>query len=164
MSFWARMDSALLSTLRSDLGNYETLTLRYGEIGEQWQPDKWAKPALIVYARDVRQSADEHGHGGLTRVTGRYAYVVTCVVENDSYATARSDAQEMMRRIVQVLRSWPALLATAQAADPDDAEQGRRLRWQMSTLRVEPRTSKSNSGAGTHWGVVSVLVEVEASQ
>lgn len=168
MSFWARMDSALLAALQSALGSsgsYQTLILRYSEIGEQWQPDKWTKPALIVYSRDVRQSSEEHGgNAGATHAVSRYAYAVTCVVENDSYAATRQDAQTMQSRITLALREWPAILAVATAADASDQEQGRRLRWQATTLRVEPRTSRTNSGAGTHWGVVSVLFEIESRQ
>lgn len=169
MSFWARMDAALLEALRDALnkggsGNYSTLTLRHSEIGEVWQPEKWEKPALIVYSRDVRQSSEEHGNLGTTHATSRYSYAVTCVVAGDSYGTARDDAQTMMSRIMLVLREWPAVLASAQAADPSDQEQGRRLRWQAATLRVEPRAGRQNSGSGSHWAVVSLLFEIESRQ
>lgn len=168
VSLWQRLDETILAALRTAMsagGDYETLLLRYSELGEIWQPEEWKKPALIVYSRDVRMLAEEHGgNAGDTHATARYGYVALCVADGDSYAEARAAAQELRRRMVIVLRQWPALLTTATALDPADEEQARRLVWRGATLRVEPRTSKTNRNDRSHWAVTSLAFDFESRQ
>ena len=168
VSLWQRLDDSILSFIQAALGrdgDYTTHVLRYSELGELWQPEKWTKPALIVYSRDVRLVTEEHGgSAGSTHVTSRYGYAVVAVADGDSYGEARNAAQELLRRVILVLRAWPALLAAVVALDASDEEQPRRLRWTGATMRVRPRTSNSNSNDRPHWAEASLGFEIEARQ
>lgn len=168
MSLWQRLDQTILAALRTAMsagGDYETLLLRYSELGEIWQPEEWKKPALIVYSRDVRMFAEEHGgSAGSTHTTAHYGYVALCVADGDSYAEARGAAQELLRRVTLVMRGWPGLITTATTLDPTDEEQARRLLWRGATMRVEPRTSRTSRNDRSHWAVASLAFDFESRQ
>lgn len=168
MSLWQRLDQTILDALRTAMskgGSYETLLLRYSELGEVWQPEKWDRPALMVYSKDVRISTEEHGgNAGSSHATARYGYVASCMADGDSYAEARAAAQELLRRMVLVLRGWPDLITTATALDPTDAEQARRLLWRGATMQVEPNTSRTNRNDRSHWSRALLAFEFESRQ
>lgn len=134
-SLWQALDDATLAAFDAQMGatsTYATHKLATLEIGDTWTPDKWTLPALLLISNDANMSSGPHG-GGSPHATATYAYMAVLVVSGASHNAAKQAAQELFRRAVDVLRTWPAILAAARSVI-SSAEHPQRLLWGDSRI------------------------------
>ena len=139
-SLWEALDDALIAAFMGDAG----LALQAAEVGDTWKPDGTAKPALLLVSNNAEQTQTQHGAG--SPVDGRLEYMAVAYAEAGSHRDAKRQAQAMQRRIIAILRNWPAIIREAQQAAPEGEAAGR---LSFDRTRIEIRGRQGATKAGT---------------
>lgn len=162
-SLWQRIDTALAAAFLAAMGEdgtYTTDVLAAVELTETWAPDKGPFPRLIVWSTVAETAIEGHGGAGKTHVKTVIPYFAVSIVDAASYTAARASAQTLHQRVIDVLRSGAAILATAQAADPNSAERAVRLTFDRGSSGIEIR-GRQGPNQGIWRGLAIVAFQVE---
>ena len=162
-SLWQRLDDAYLAAILAQMGqssDYTDLQLQTGAVAATWSPDAHPLPAVIVVSDEADEQHGGHQGQSAIRLAVTYRYYAVCVAEAPTYADAKAAAQELRRRLLSALQTWPAILATAAAAGSGSTETPIRQLWDRSWLDIRGRQS---GGAGRHYAIAVVAWRVEAS-
>lgn len=160
---WQRLDAALIEAFDADMADLEddALSLETIQIGDTWTPDTWTLPALLLVSNDAEQVSAQHGGGGYSHVQITYSYYAVAVAQSTTHNAAKQAAQELNRRMLDVLRQWGDILQAAREDGPTDPEIPIRLLLGRSLLQVRGRQGAS---AGKWYGIASIEFEIETQK
>jgi hypothetical protein len=156
-SLWQALDTAILAAFTTQMGaasSYTTNKLAQLEIGDVWAPDTWTFPALLLVSNDAGLSSGPHG------ANATYHYMAVMVLSAATHALAKQGAQELFRRGIDVIRTWPAILAAANAAITTGTEHPQRLLWGDSRIEIRGR---QGANKGLYLGIAVISFRVETT-
>lgn len=150
-SLWDRLDDAYLAAFSAAMGrggSYTDLQIMSAEIADTWKPET-ISPQLILVSDEG--SGEHVGHAGASaiRVAETITYYAVAVAPADSYRDAKRSAQELLRRMRNVLQGWPDILAAANAAG-STGETPIRQKWGRFWIQIRGRQSGDK---GKHYGI-----------
>ena len=161
-SLWQALDDAILAAFDAQMGQlsaYTTHQLTQLEIGDTWTPDTWTLPALLLVSNDAGLSSGPHG-GGAPHATATYTYMAVLVVSAATHAAAKQAAQELFKRGIAVLRTWPTILDSARAQIVAGSEHPQRLLWNDSRIEIRGR---QGTNRGQSLGIAVIGFRIETS-
>ncbi len=160
---WQRLDAALIDAFEADMADIDddALSLETIQIGDTWTPDTWTLPALLLVSNDANQVSAQHGGGGYSHVQITYSYYAVAVAQATTHNAAKQAAQELLRRMLDVIRQWGDILQAARAAGPTDPEIPIRVTLGRSLLQIRGR---QGSSAGKWYGIASMEFEIETQK
>lgn len=139
-ALWQTLDEAIQAAIIAQMGAASAYALTSPivacTIGDEWDPDKWTFPAALIISNTATHETAAAGMP--EHVDTRIEYAIIVVDDTATQAEAKPAALEQQRRIVALLRSWPAILAAASAA-AGTGEQARRLIWRRTAIQIRGR-------------------------
>jgi hypothetical protein len=143
-SLWRRLDAAYLAAFVAQMGSassYNTLKIATAQIGDTWRPDDpdWTHPGLLLVSNEADEQHAGHQGAAAIRVTVTYRYYAAATAEATSHAEAKQAAQTLHQRLIATLKTWPAIMAAAAAADPLSTETPLTQRFDRSWIDVRGR-------------------------
>ena len=110
---WADMDNYLIANIDADMGlgsSYTTLQVNEVVLSDTFKPAEYNPPSVIIFSNDVRP-IEQGPHGdGTIHIWSEYPYFIATVdAPQTDYATAKANAQELVQRLREVVRSRYAL-------------------------------------------------------
>jgi len=110
---WTDIDNYLLTNILADMGSagsYGTLIVNEVLLSDSFKPSEYNPPSVVIFSNTVRPvEQGPHGDGNIY-VLSEYRYFIACVDDaQTTYATAKANAQELVQRLREVVRSRFAL-------------------------------------------------------
>lgn len=158
-SLWEALDAALIAAFDAGMGedsSYEELQIVAAEVGDTWEPDASAKPALLLISNAATLSQTTHGAGA--PIDAALAYMAVAYAEAGTHSEAKIAAQTLHARMLDVLRTWPAIVAAAHAEAPSG--QAYRMRLQRSLLEVRGR---QGANRGRRLGIAVIRFDIDTT-
>ena len=156
---WTDIDNYLLTNILADMGSagsYATLIVNEVLLSSEFKEDTYNPPTVIIFSNRAKPIAQgPHGDGSV-HIWTDYPYLLMGVDDRQtSYATAKANAQELMQRLREVVRSRFALggLSSGISETVYDTT--------IQELRTEVLGSSSTGGKFTGVGLVSFTVRSE---
>lgn len=112
-SLWADIDNYLKTYIAADMGvtsPYVTLQVTEVLLSDSFKPEKYNPPTIVIFSNNVRPiTQGPHGDGEI-HIFSEYRYFLAAVDdEQTTYATAKINAQTLIQRLREVIRSRFAL-------------------------------------------------------
>lgn len=118
---WADIDAYLIAAVTADMGAasaYATLKIAGVEVGEIVNPEQKTLPFVLIRGYEASEGDDyAHGDGVIHLDNMRYPYEIFAFAVSATAAQAKIDAQELRRRLREMMRSRHALDGIAPASD-----------------------------------------------
>ena len=160
-TLWPVLDAAFVALIDSEMGagsGYADLKLAGVEIFETWDPDTGPYPRVLILSDLATVGPGGHG-GGQPHLDQVYTYRLVAIVQAATYSVARSNAQVLLARLRDAVRTnYAAILGTA----ADNTETPQNINWSRSRIETRGR-NKPGATVGLFFGISELTIAIEST-